>query len=389
MFQLVKDHKPGATIKVVGIGGGGGNAVNTMIEMGLDMVDFIGINTDLQALEHSSAPMKIQIGAALTKGLGAGADPEIGKQAALEDLEMISESISGCDMVFITAGLGGGTGTGGAPVVAKVAKEMGILTVAVVTKPFKFEGVSRRKQGDNGLRDLKDAVDTIIVIPNDKLLLIAEEKLSLMDAFKKADEVLFQAVKGITDLVTKPGYINLDFADVKTIMTDMGIALMGTGTASGANRAMAAAEKAISSPLLEDYSIRGARGILPNITGGPDMGLLEVNEAAELIQDEADPEANIIFGTIVDEALKGEMKVTVVATGFVGGTEGQSVSTRGAHKVFPLEVHGGNFEKPAFERRRESIRVKSDEGLEPLEELAEIDEIEELDIPAFLRKRND
>ncbi len=389
MFQLVKDHKPGATIKVVGIGGGGGNAVNTMIEMGLDMVDFIGINTDLQALEDNSAPMKIQIGAALTKGLGAGADPEIGKKAALEDLEMISESISGCDMVFITAGLGGGTGTGGSPVVAKVAKEMGILTVAVVTKPFKFEGVSRRKQGDNGLRELKDAVDTIIVIPNDKLLLIAEEKLSLVDAFKKADEVLFQAVKGITDLVTKPGYINLDFADVKTIMTDMGIALMGTGTASGANRAMAAAEKAISSPLLEDYSIRGARGILLNITGGPDMGLLEVNEAAELIQDEADPEANIIFGTIVDEELKDEIKVTVVATGFEGGSEMQSVSKPGTHKVYPLEVRGGNLEKPAFERKRESARFQSDEGLDPLEDLTEVDEIEELDIPAFLRKRND
>ena len=389
MFQLVKDHKPGATLKVIGVGGGGGNAINTMIDMGLNMVDFIGINTDLQALENNAAPMKIQIGAALTKGLGAGADPEVGKKAALEDLELISESISGCDMVFITAGLGGGTGTGGAPVIAKVAKDMGILTVAVVTKPFKFEGVKRSKQADNGLKEIKDEVDTIIVIPNDKLLFIAEDKLSLIDAFKKADEVLYQAVKGITDLVTKPGYINLDFADVKTIMTEMGIALMGTGTASGANRAMAAAEKAISSPLLEDYSIRGARGILLNITGSPDMSLLEVNEAAELIQDEADPEANIIFGTIVDDMLEDEIKVTVIATGFDGGSDIQSVSRESSQKIYPLDVRGVNLERPAFERKRESARFNKSEEIEHIDEIPEIDEIEEIDIPAFLRKRND
>ncbi len=389
MFQLVKDHKPGATLKVIGVGGGGGNAINTMIDMGLNMVDFIGINTDLQALENNAAPMKIQIGAALTKGLGAGADPDVGKKAALEDLELISESISGCDMVFITAGLGGGTGTGGAPVIAKVAKDMGILTVAVVTKPFKFEGVKRSKQADNGLKEMKDEVDTIIVIPNDKLLFIAEDKLSLIDAFKKADEVLYQAVKGITDLVTKPGYINLDFADVKTIMTEMGIALMGTGTASGANRAMAAAEKAISSPLLEDYSIRGARGILLNITGSPDMSLLEVNEAAELIQDEADAEANIIFGTIVDDKLEDEIKVTVIATGFDGGSDIQSVSRESSQKIYPLDVRGVNLERPAFERKRESARFNKSEEIEQIDEIPEIDEIEEIDIPAFLRKRND
>jgi cell division protein FtsZ len=313
----------------------------------------------------------------------------VGKKAALEDLELISESISGCDMVFITAGLGGGTGTGGAPVIAKVAKDMGILTVAVVTKPFKFEGVKRSKQADNGLKEIKDEVDTIIVIPNDKLLFIAEDKLSLIDAFKKADEVLYQAVKGITDLVTKPGYINLDFADVKTIMTEMGIALMGTGTASGANRAMAAAEKAISSPLLEDYSIRGARGILLNITGSPDMSLLEVNEAAELIQDEADPEANIIFGTIVDDMLEDEIKVTVIATGFDGGSDIQSVSRESSQKIYPLDVRGVNLERPAFERKRESARFNKSEEIEHIDEIPEIDEIEEIDIPAFLRKRND
>lgn len=388
MFQLVNDHKPGAAIKVIGIGGGGGNALNTMIEMGLDMVDFIAANTDLQALEYNLAPLKLQLGTGLTRGLGTGADPELGKQAALEDLDMIREAIGGADMIFITAGLGGGTGTGGAPVIAQVAKDMGILTVAVVTKPFRFEGVSRGKQADNGLKELKEAVDTIIVIPNDKLLIVAEENLSLVNAFKKADEVLYQGVKGITDLVTKPGYINLDFADVKTTMTGMGIALMGTASATGENRAMAAAEKAISSPLLEDYSIRGARGILLNLTGGADMALFEVNEAAELIQNEADPEANIIFGTVIDDTMDGEMKVTVIATGFERGSEIPEIG-RKKKKVYTLEIRGGNLDRPAFERQKEMMGPNLDEEIGVLDEDVDIEEIEELDIPAFLRKRSE
>lgn len=388
MFELVKENKPGAAIKVVGIGGGGGNALNTMIEMGLDMVDFIVANTDLQALEYNSASMKMQLGVSLTKGLGAGADPEIGRQAALEDIDMMREALNGADMVFITAGLGGGTGTGGAPVVAQVARDMGILTVAVVTKPFRFEGVKRNKLAENGLKELREVVDTMIVIPNDKLLIVAEDKLSLVNAFKKADEVLYQGVKGITDLVTKPGYINLDFADVKTIMTGMGIALMGTGTATGENRAMAAAEKAISSPLLEDYSIRGAKGILLNLTGGSDMALFEVNEAAELIQNEADPEANIIFGTVIDDAYRDEMKVTVIATGFDRGSELQEIGKQ-RKKVYSLDVKGGNLDRPAFERRKEMMRLEPEEDIGVVDDVIDIEEIEELDIPAFLRKRSE
>jgi cell division protein FtsZ len=388
MFELVKENKPGAAIKVVGIGGGGGNALNTMIEMGLEMVDFIVANTDLQALEYNSASMKMQLGVSLTKGLGAGADPEIGRQAALEDIDMMREALNGADMVFITAGLGGGTGTGGAPVIAQVARDMGILTVAVVTKPFRFEGVKRSKQAENGLKELREVVDTMIVIPNDKLLIVAEDKLSLVTAFKKADEVLYQGVKGITDLVTKPGYINLDFADVKTIMTGMGIALMGTGTATGENRAMAAAEKAISSPLLEDYSIRGAKGILLNLTGGSDMALFEVNEAAELIQNEADPEANIIFGTVIDDTYKDEMKVTVIATGFDKGSELQEIGKQ-RKKVYSLDVRGGNLDRPAFERRKEMMRLEPEEDIGVVDEDIDIEEIEELDIPAFLRKRSE
>ncbi|NIO17695.1 MAG: cell division protein FtsZ [Deltaproteobacteria bacterium] len=386
MFQLVKEHKAGAAIKVIGIGGGGGNALNTMIDMGLEMVDFIVANTDLQALEYNMAPMKLQLGENLTKGLGAGADPDIGRQAALEDIDMMRESLAGADMVFITAGLGGGTGTGGAPIIAQVARDMGILTVAVVTKPFRFEGIKRIKQAENGLKELREVVDTMIVIPNDKLLIVAEEKMSLVNAFRKADEVLYQGVKGITDLVTKPGYINLDFADVKTIMTGMGIALMGTGTASGENRAMAAAEKAISSPLLEDYSIRGAKGILLNLTGGNDMALFEVNEAAELIQNEADPEANIIFGTVIDDSYNDEMKVTVIATGFDKGPELSEMGKQ-RKKIYSLDVKGGNLDRPTFERRKEMVCLEPEEEIGVLDEDIDIEEIEELDIPAFLRKR--
>ncbi len=389
MFQLVSDQKPGATIKVVGIGGGGGNAVNTMVELGLEMVDFIAANTDLQALEANLAPTKVQIGENLTKGLGAGANPEVGKQAALEDIDRIREILNGADMVFITAGLGGGTGTGGAPVFARAAKEMGILTVAVVTRPFNFEGNVRMKQAEQGLRELREAVDTLVVIPNDKLLLLGDGRLSLADAFKKADEVLYQAVKGITDLITKPGYINLDFADVKTIMSDMGIALMGTGTASGETRAIAAAEKAISNPLLEDYSIRGAKGILFNITGGKDLSLVEVNEAAELIQKEADPEANIIFGAVIDEDMEEEVSVTVIATGFGRLKEEARPAAQREKRVYPVDMRKGALDKPTFERRKEQEKFERNRGVAFLQEEEEIEEFEDLDIPAFLRRRGE
>jgi cell division protein FtsZ len=317
MIELVgKSEALGARIKVVGVGGGGGNAVNTMIASGLPGVDFFAANTDVQALGANFAPTKIQLGAQLTKGLGAGADPDVGRQAALEDTEAIRDYLAGADMVFITAGLGGGTGTGGAPVVARLAKELGALTVAVVTKPFQFEGKKRMRQADDGMRDLKDAVDTLIAIPNQRLLAIAGRNTSLLETFKKADDILLQAVRGISDLITVHGLINLDFADVRTIMAEMGMAMMGAGSASGDNRAVEAAQKAIASPLLEDISIHGAKGVLINITGSHDLSLHEVNEAATLIQEEAHEDANIIFGAVIDERMGDEIRITVIATGF-------------------------------------------------------------------------
>ncbi|HQP05899.1 MAG TPA: cell division protein FtsZ, partial [Smithellaceae bacterium] len=300
MFELTEECiENSARIKVVGAGGGGGNAVNTMISYTLRGVDFIIANTDAQALGASSAPVKIQIGAEVTKGLGAGSNPDIGKQAALESRDEIRRHLEGADMIFITAGLGGGTGTGAAPVIAEVARECGALTVAVVTKPFQFEGKRRNAQAEDGIVQLRDVVDTLIVVPNQRLLSLGGRGLSLLDAFKKADDILYQAVKGISDLIIVPGLINLDFADVKNIMSNMGMALMGTGTASGENRAVEAAQRAISSPLLEDNTIQGAQGILLSITGGPDMSLYEVNEASSLIQAEAHEDANIIFGTVI------------------------------------------------------------------------------------------
>lgn len=317
MFEIVeKGTSQGAKIKVIGIGGGGSNAVATMFNLGLTGVDFIAANTDIQALDCNPAPTHLNLGGELTKGLGAGADPEIGRKAALEDSERISETLYGSDMVFITAGMGGGTGTGGAPVVANIAKEAGALTVGVVTKPFNFEGKKRRKNADSGIIELKQAVDTLICIPNQRLLYIADETTTMLDCFKKADEVLYQAVKGISDLINIRGLINLDFADVRTVMSSKGMALMGTGVASGENRAVEAARKAISSPLLEDVSIQGATGIIINITGGPDLTLFEVNEASSLITEEAHEDAEIIFGAVIDENLKDEVRVTVIATGF-------------------------------------------------------------------------
>lgn len=305
-----------AVIKVVGVGGGGTNAINRMIESGLKGVEFIAINTDAQQLAMSQADVKIHIGEKVTRGLGAGSNPEIGAQAAEESRDKIREVLQGADMVFITAGKGGGTGTGAAPIIAEIAKEeIGALTVGVVTRPFSFEGKRRAVQAEEGIRKLKEKVDTLIVIPNDNLLAVADKKTSILEAFKMADDVLRQGVQGITDLITVPGLINLDFADVKAIMKDAGSALMGIGVASGDNRAVQAAELAITSPLLEE-SIEGAKGILLNISGGPDLGIYEVHEAAEIISKAADPEANIIFGAVIDENLGDQVKVTVIAAGF-------------------------------------------------------------------------
>ena len=304
-----------ATIKVIGVGGAGNNAVNRMIEAGIRNVEFIAVNTDRQTLNESKANSKIQIGEKLTRGLGAGANPDIGSQAAEESRAEIAEALKGADMVFVTAGMGGGTGTGAAPIVAATAKEMGILTIGVVTKPFTFEGKKRLAQAERGIASLKGKVDTLVVIPNDKLLQVIDRKTSMIEAFRMADDVLRQGVQGISDLISVPGVINLDFADVRTIMLNQGMAHMGIGCASGENRAEDAAKQAIQSPMLET-SIEGARGIIINITGGSDMGLHEANTAAELVQRSADPEANIIFGTVIDEAMGDELQITVIATGF-------------------------------------------------------------------------
>lgn len=335
-------------IKVIGVGGGGTNAINRMIEAGLKGVDFIAVNTDLQALTLSRAPEKIQIGEGITRGLGAGANPEIGLRAAEESRERILHALKGADMIFITAGMGGGTGTGAAPVVAEAARELGALTVGVVTRPFTFEGKRRQSVADKGIAALKSKVDTLITIPNDRLLQVVDKKTSIVEAFRLADDILRQGVQGISDLITVPGLINLDFADVRTIMLETGSALMGIGVANGENRAVEAAKAAISSPLLET-SIQGAKGILLNITGGGDLGLFEVNEAAEIIAAAADPDANIIFGAVINEDMEETVKVTVIATGF----------------------------EP---RRRERGRELDELDIKPFAS-------EDLDVPAFLRRR--
>ena len=318
-LTLDPDGRRAANIKVIGVGGGGSNAVNRMVEVGLGGVEFIVANTDVQALDYNKAGVKVQIGHKLTKGLGAGADPNIGRQAALEDTESIIHALSGADMIFVTTGLGGGTGTGAAPVIASLASELGALTIAVVTKPFRFEGKKRALQAEAGLEALRECVDTVITIPNERLLSIIDRRTSLTDSFTLADDVLRQAIQGISDLILVPGLINLDFADVKTIMSGMGVAMMGTGVAEGDGRAMLAAQKAVSSPLLEDGSVTGARGVIINVTGGPDMSLMEVNEASCVIQEAAHEDANIIFGAVVDPHLDGKVKITVIATGFDKG----------------------------------------------------------------------
>ncbi len=359
-----------AKIKVIGVGGGGGNAVNRMIDDGLQGVEFIAVNTDAQALNMSRAENRIQIGEKLTKGLGAGANPEIGRKAAEESKELIEEAVQGADMVFVTAGMGGGTGTGAAPIIAKIAKDMGALTVAVVTRPFSFEGRKRATQAANGIAALKEAVDTLIVIPNDRLLEIVDKSTPILEAFKEADNVLRQGVQGISDLIAVPGLINLDFADVKTIMANKGSALMGIGTASGENRAVEAAKKAISSPLLET-SIDGATGVIMNITGGMNLSLYEVQEAADIVASAADQDVHMIFGSVINEDLKDEIVVTVIATGFKEDKNVQQKPT------------GPRLAKNAEKRDkdRSALETKSQENTAQYEE-------DLLDIPTFLRNRN-
>jgi len=383
MFELSdKELVSTAKIKVIGIGGAGGNAVNTMISYNLRGVDFITANTDAQALGASASAVKIQLGVEVTKGLGAGSDPDIGRQAALETRELLRENLQGSDMVFITAGLGGGTGTGGAPIAAEIAREMGALTVAVVTKPFQFEGKKRNGQAEAGITELRKMVDTLIIVPNQRLLSLGGREISLLDAFRKADDILYHAVKGISDLIMVPGLINLDFADVKKIMSQMGLALMGTGTAGGENRAVEAAQKAISSPLLEDNTIQGARGILLNITGGPNMTLHEINEASSMIQAEVHEDANIIFGTVVDESMGDEIRITVIATGFESA---ESAARTDVASLGGFRRTQGNIAVPTFIRNE-----KPADALPPLKtDTAEDDSRPDLEIPTFLRRQAD
>ncbi|RMG44180.1 MAG: cell division protein FtsZ [Acidobacteria bacterium] len=365
-IDFAESQAEGAVIKVIGIGGGGGNAVNHMIEQRIEGVQFIVANTDAQALQMSQAPIKIQIGEKLTKGLGAGANPEIGRQAALEDTEKVLEALEGADMVFLTTGLGGGTGTGAAPIIASLASELGALTVAVVTKPFPFEGRKRMLQAEQGLRELRECVDTLITIPNERLLNVIDQKVTLLDAFKRVDDVLRQAVQGISDLITVPGLINLDFADVKTIMASMGMALMGMGEATGENRAMEATQKAISSPLLEENSIEGAKGVLINVTGGSDLTLFEVNQAISLVQEAAHEDANILFGAVIDENIKDTMKITVIATGF--------------------DRAAGEVTAPAAATNLRAVgQVAVGGSASPMD--APMRSSSELDVPAFIRKK--
>jgi cell division protein FtsZ len=406
-LRLTLDHENrlGAKIKVIGVGGGGGNAVSRMVNVGLGGVEFIVANTDSQALGQNPAAVKIQIGQRLTKGLGAGADPTIGRQAELEDTETIIQALSGADMIFVTTGLGGGTGTGAAPVNASLASELGALTVAVVTKPFKFEGKRRAMHAEAGLEHLRECVDTVITIPNERLLTVIERKTSLNDAFVLADDVLRQAIQGISDLILVPGLINLDFADVKTIMSSMGVAMMGTGIAEGENRAMQAAQKAIASPLLEDGTVNGARGVIINVTGGPDLSLMEVNEASCVIQEAAHEDANIIFGAVVDPSLKGKVKITVIATGFDRAAGSRAVPAAAVQTPVDLQNYtahlaraaegGSSPQPPALEMSADPastaspLMVTRRPALELTLPIAEGgDHSSPLDVPAFLRRPN-
>ena len=407
-FRIAMDETlhTGARIKVIGVGGGGGNAVSRMVREGFEGVQFVVANTDVQALRMNAAPVKVQLGEKLTKGLGAGADPIVGRAAALEDTDKLVQAIDGADLVFVTTGLGGGTGTGGAPVIASLANELGALTIAVVTRPFTFEGRKRAKQADQGLEELRKRVDSVITIPNERLLGAIDPKTSLLDAFAAVDDVLRQAIQGISDLILLPGLINLDFADVKTILTGMGVAVMGTGVGRGETRAVDAARKAISSPLLEDASIDGARGVIINITGGSDLSLAEVHEASTIIHEAAHEEANIIFGAVIDPKLDGEVKITVIATGFdregarnvVPGNAAQTPVDLGAYTSW---LSGENAGSRISIARRHGVGVAATAAPAPLaltldasadRDLAEAGAAEDaasaLEVPAFLRRVN-
>ncbi|MBT00098.1 MAG: cell division protein FtsZ [Oceanospirillaceae bacterium] len=395
MFELVDSVPQSAVIKVVGVGGGGGNAVDHMVSSEVEGVEFICANTDAQALSKLAARTVLHIGGELTKGLGAGANPEVGRSAALEDRDRIAEALSGADMVFITAGMGGGTGTGAAPIVAEVAREMGILTVAVVTRPFPFEGRKRMKVADQGIRELQESVDSLIIIPNEKLLPVLGKNCSLLQAFGTANDVLKGAVQGIADLIIRPGMINVDFADVRTVMSEMGMAMMGTGSARGEERAREATEAAINSPLLEDVDLKGASGILVNITAGMDLGLGEFSEIGDLVEEYASENATIVVGTVIDPDMSEELKVTVVATGLAkarteevrvanGGTTTKARATQGSTTDF------SQMELPTVMRNRQSDERTAKPEVEPAEvKRTGTDDMDFLDIPAFLRRQAD
>ncbi len=374
-YEFVNELTNGANIKVVGVGGGGGNAINRMIQAGLKGVEFIAANTDIQALKSNLAPIKIQLGEETTKGLGTGYNPEKGMRSALEDVDKIMDHLEGADMVFITAGMGGGTGTGGAPVFCQLANSLGALTVAVVTTPFKFEGKKRMRVAQDGIRNLKESVDTVITIPNEKLLTITEDDTPVVEAFRIADEVLLHAVRGIADLITTPGFINLDFADVRRVMEGKGMALMGTGIASGENRAIDAVQQAISNPLLEETSINGAKGILVNITMGDDISMREVGEAMELIENQSDADCDIIFGQVFDNKMKGKMKVTVIATGF-------NVHPQEASRITHIDFNEHQLEKRPMAVNEDGRGSFSSYSSDYINE-------DELDVPTFLRKQAD
>jgi len=380
MFELMDNYAQEAVIKVIGVGGGGGNAVEHMVRQNIEGVEFIVANTDAQAMKNSSARSLLQLGSTITKGLGAGANPEIGRQAALEDRERIAEMLEGADMVFITAGMGGGTGTGGAPIVAQVAKDMGILTVAVVTKPFPFEGKKRMEIAMNGIGELKNYVDSLITIPNEKLLSVLGKNISLLDAFKSANDVLLGAVQGIAELITRPGLINVDFADVRTVMSEMGMAMMGSGRATGEDRAREAAEAAIASPLLEDVNLSGARGILVNVTAGMDLAIGEFEEVGNTIKAFASENATVVVGTVIDPELSGELRVTVVATGLGHGLDRTEKPKLVVDRGNNGEVDYDKLDRPAVMRKKVvGERFEAEPGAN----------LDYLDIPAFLRRQAD
>ncbi len=392
MFELIDNFPENAVIKVIGVGGGGGNAVEYMAQANVEGVEFIAANTDAQALKNSSVKTILQLGTGITKGLGAGANPEVGRQSALEDRERIQDALEGADMVFITAGMGGGTGTGAAPIVAEIAKEMGILTVAVVTKPFPFEGKKRQAVAEKGIENLSQAVDSLITIPNEKLLTVLGKDMSLLDAFKAANNVLLGAVQGIAELITRPGLINVDFADVRTVMSQMGLSMMGTGRARGENRALAAAQAAIASPLLEDVNLSGAKGVLVNITAGMNLSIAEFEQVGEAIKDFTSEDATVIVGTVIDPDMTDELRVTLVATGLGKSAIGSSTATsrRPAESLAQRVEKRGEIRENLSAKFDKTVLVRNQNSHNKLDN-SEVSEqnMDYLDIPAFLRRQSD